>query len=144
MGSNYDDDMTFTEYSLDQDSLERIEEILVRDLVSSGVNSVLLIDMAGNIIAKGDNGKCDHDLYSLAALASANFAAVDTMAKIVGEDEFSLLFHKGERESIHFSKVYGEFLLISIFGSQVALGLLRLKIADAIDKIKEVWSHESE
>jgi predicted regulator of Ras-like GTPase activity (Roadblock/LC7/MglB family) len=139
LAPDYDDDITFTEYTLGQDQLEKIEEILMEDLVNSGVHSVLLIDMAGNIIAKGDNGTCEHDVYSLAALASANFAAVDTMAKIVGEDEFSLLFHKGETESIHFSKVQSEFLLISIFGKKVSLGLLRLKVAEAIEKIKDVW-----
>lgn len=141
MATDYDDDITYTEYTLSQEQLEKIEQILMEDLVESGVHSVLLIDMAGNIIAKGDNGHCEHDVYSLAALASANFAAVDTMAKIVGEDEFSLLFHKGEKESIHFSKVQSEFLLISIFGKQVSLGLLRLKVAEAIEKIKEVWKH---
>ncbi|PID73495.1 MAG: gliding motility protein [Desulfobacterales bacterium] len=127
------------DYTLGQEQLEEIESILTTDLVESGVHSVLLIDMAGNIIAKADNGDCDHDIYSLAALASANFAAVDTMAKIVGEDEFSLLFHKGEKESIHFSKVQSEFLLISIFGKNVSLGLLRLKVAECIEKIKQVW-----
>jgi len=139
LASDYDDDITFTEYTLGQEQLEKIEEVLIDDLINSGVHSVLLIDMAGNIIAKADNGACEHDVYSLAALASANFAAVDTMAKIVGEDEFSLLFHKGETESIHFSKVQSEFLLISIFGKKVSLGLLRLKVAEAIEKIKDVW-----
>lgn len=139
MAPEYDDGITFSEYTLGQEQLDRIEHVLQDDLVESGVHSVLLIDMAGNIIAKGDNGNCEHDVYSLAALASANFAAVDTMAKIVGEDEFSLLFHKGEKESIHFSKVQNDFLLISIFGKEVSLGLLRLKVAEAVEKIKEVW-----
>jgi predicted regulator of Ras-like GTPase activity (Roadblock/LC7/MglB family) len=139
LAPEYDDGVTFSEYTLGQEQLDRIEHVLQDDLVESGVHSVLLIDMAGNIIAKGDNGNCEHDVYSLAALASANFAAVDTMAKIVGEDEFSLLFHKGEKESIHFSKVQNDFLLISIFGKKVSLGLLRLKVAEAVEKIKDVW-----
>jgi predicted regulator of Ras-like GTPase activity (Roadblock/LC7/MglB family) len=129
-----------TDYTLGQEQLEKIESILEEDLIEAGVHSVLLIDMAGNIIAKCDDGQSNHDLYSLAALASANFAAVDTMAKILGEEEFSLLFHKGERENIHFSKVHSEFLLITIFGKDVALGLLRLKVADAVEKIKEMWN----
>jgi predicted regulator of Ras-like GTPase activity (Roadblock/LC7/MglB family) len=138
LGSEYDDDYT----SLGQEQLEKIENILAEDLITSGVHSTLLIDMAGNIIAQHDNGTRDHDLYSLAALASANFAAVDTMAKIVGEEEFSLLFHKGEKENIHFSKVNQELLLISIFSKEVALGLLRLKVAEAIRKINEIWKEK--
>ncbi len=140
MGPDYEDDVTFTEYTLGQEQLEEIERILNKELVKSGVHSVLLIDMAGNIISKADNGACEHDVYSLAALASANFAAVDTMAKIVGEEEFSLLFHKGENENIHFSKVHDEFLLITIFGKEVSLGLLRLKVGEVIEKIKLVWA----
>ncbi len=139
MGSDYEDNAGFSEFALGPEQLEKIERVLEEDLVEAGVHSVLLIDMAGNIIAQHDDGKSDHDLYSLAALASANFAAVDTMAKIVGEEEFSLLFHKGESENIHFSKVNAEFLLITIFGKEVALGLLRLKVADAIEKINEIW-----
>jgi len=57
------------------------------------------------------------------------------MARIVGENEFSLLFHKGENESIHFSKVMDDFLLVAIFGSDISLGFLRLKMAEAIEKI---------
>ena len=139
MTPDYDDDLAFTEYSFSQEQLETIESIILHDLVESGAHSVLLIDMAGNIIAKADDGECDHDIYSLAALASANFAAVETMAKLVGENEFSLLFHKGEKESIHFSKVKKDFLLISIFGTKVSLGLLRLKVAEAIEKISAIW-----
>ncbi len=139
MGSDYNDNITFSDYNLGQEQLETIENILENDLIKSGVQSVLLIDMAGNIVAKSDNGESQLDLYSLAALASANFAAVDTMAKIIGEDEFSLLFHKGEQESIHFSKVLHEFLLITIFGKDVPLGLLRLKVSETIDKINQLW-----
>lgn len=133
MGSEFDS------FSIDQDQLDDIERVLEDDLIPSGVHSTMLIDMAGNIIAKSDDGQCNHDVYSLAALASANFAAVDTMAKIVGENEFSLLFHKGESENIHFSKVNAEYLLITIFGKDVSLGLLRLKVAEAIRKINELW-----
>jgi len=140
LGSGYDDDISFTEYTVSQEQLDEIEKILKKDLVESGVHVVLLSDMAGNIIAKADNGRCSHDIYSLAALASANFAAVDTMAKIVGEEEFSLLFHKGENENIHFSKVHENFLLITIFGKEVSLGLLRLKVTESIEKIKRAWS----
>jgi len=74
-------------------------------------------------------------LNSLAALAAGNFGAVSTMASLIGEDEFSLLFHKGKKENIHFSKVTDEFLLITIFGKEISLGFLRLKVAEATEKL---------
>jgi predicted regulator of Ras-like GTPase activity (Roadblock/LC7/MglB family) len=126
------------EYSLGQEELDVIEEVLQEDLIDLGVNCVFLIDMAGNVIANLDNGQMEHDIYSLAALAAGNFGAVSEMAKIIGEDEFSLLFHKGEKESIHFSKVMADFLLVTIFGKETSLGFLRLKVAEAVGKIKKV------
>ncbi len=126
------------EYSLGQEELDVIEEVLQEDLLDLGVNCVFLIDMAGNVIANLDNGQMEHDIYSLAALAAGNFGAVSEMAKIIGEDEFSLLFHKGEKESIHFSKVMADFLLVTIFGKETSLGFLRLKVAEAVGKIRKI------
>jgi len=115
--------------------LSDIEAVLLEDLLDVGVHSVSLIDMAGNIISTVDNGENKLDLYSLAALAAGNFGAVSTMAGLIGEEEFSLLFHKGKKENIHFSKVTDEFLLITIFGKEVSLGFLRLKVAEATEKL---------
>ena len=126
------------EYTFDQQQLGDIEEILQKEFMELGVHCVVLIDMAGNIIATLDNGQMEHDVYSLAALAAGNFGAVSAMAKIVGEDEFSLLFHKGEKENLHFSKVMDDFLLIIIFGMETSLGFLRLKVTKAIKEIKKV------
>jgi predicted regulator of Ras-like GTPase activity (Roadblock/LC7/MglB family) len=125
-------------YTLAQDQLETIETILQESLVDIGVHCVFLIDMAGNIIANHDNGQTKHDIYSLAALAAGNFGAVSAMAKIIGEGEFSLLFHKGKKENIHFNKVMSDFLLITIFGNDISLGFLRLKVAEAVEKISSV------
>ncbi len=125
-------------YTFGQKQLDKIEAVLQEDLIASGVNCVLLINMAGNIIARSDNGKSKHDEYSLAALAAGNFGAVDAMAKIVGENEFSLLFHKGKKESLHFSKISDDFLLITIFGQDISLGFLRLQVSQAINKIEAI------
>jgi predicted regulator of Ras-like GTPase activity (Roadblock/LC7/MglB family) len=95
--------------------------------------------MAGHIIAKCCSEDRKSVVYSLAALAAGNFGAVNAMAKIVGEDEFSLLFHKGQDENLHFSKVNNELLLITLFGNDVSLGFLRLKIAESIERIRGLW-----
>ncbi len=130
-------------YTFDKEQINSIDKILQEDLIEEGVHSVILIDMAGNIISDLDNGKKKHDVYSLAALAAGNFGAVSTMAKMIGEEDFSLLFHKGEEESIHFSKVMEDFLLITIFGSDMSLGFMRLKVNESIGKIKKILESSS-
>lgn len=125
-------------YTLESKQLEAIEDLLQHDLIDMGVTCVILIDMAGNIIANLDSGDRKHDIYSLAALAAGNFGAVSAMAKIIGEEEFSLLFHKGKKENIHFSRVADDFLMVSIFGNDVSLGFLRLKVAETIKAIRNI------
>ena len=120
-------------YALDQKQLDKIEDILKSELIDNGVRCVFLIDMAGNIITNLDNGEKQHDIYSLAA---GNFGAVSAMAKIIGENEFSLLFHKGKKENIHFNKISSEFLLITIFGNDISLGFLRMKVAESVEHLK--------
>lgn len=123
-----------------QEQLEKMDEILTEKLISIGVDCVIIIDMAGNIITAKDNSKNKYDVYSFAALAAGNFATVDAMAKLVGEQEFSLLFHKGTDANIHFSKIDDELLLISMFGKDISLGFLRLNVVEAIEEIKKLWT----
>ena len=121
---------------LDEKQFETMENILVKELIGVGVQIVLLIDLAGNILVSLNDGKAKHDVYSLAALSAGNFGAVSEIAKIIGETDFSILFHKGEKESIHFSRVAEDLLLITVFGKDLSLGFLRLKVAEAIKKIQ--------
>jgi hypothetical protein len=60
------------------------------------------------------------------------------MAKLIGEEEFSILFHRGQKESIHFTKVANDFLIITIFGKEISLGFLRLKAAEVTEKIAAI------
>lgn len=129
--------MDFT-VEFDEKQFELIEHILDESLISLGVHIVILIDLAGNIIVNLDDGVTKHDIYSLAALAAGNYGAVSAMAEIVGEKEFSLLFHKGEKESIHFSRIGEDLLLVIVFGEDVSLGFLRLKVTEAAKKILDL------
>lgn len=126
------------EYTFDENQLNKIENVFQEELLPLGLHVVILIDMAGNVIVESNNGKMKHDIYSLAALAAGNFGAVSAMAQMVGEKDFSLLFHKGENECIHFSKVEMDFLLVTIFDHEISLGFLRLKVAESIAKIEKI------
>ena len=123
---------------LTQNQLDCIDKAISENLVATGITYVVLIDMAGNTITKHATGDCILDTMAFSALAAGNFAAVDAMAKLVGETEFSLLFHKGEKSSIHFSKVNDAFLLITMFDKDISLGLVRLKVASTIDRINAI------
>ena len=98
---------------LSKESIDNIISVLDEDLLRAGADCVLLVDRSGNLIVnRGDPANLD--VVALAALSAANFGATAEIAKLIGEDDFALLFHKGKNENIHFTKV-GKTLLCSIF-----------------------------
>jgi predicted regulator of Ras-like GTPase activity (Roadblock/LC7/MglB family) len=124
-------------FVLNEANLGKINDLLEKSLMDIGVHQAMIIDMGGNVILSLNKGGSmqEKDQYSLAALAAANFGAMSSMGELVGEEDFSLLFHKGQKENFCFSKIGNDFLLIIIFSNEISLGLLRLKIKDIIDSL---------
>jgi predicted regulator of Ras-like GTPase activity (Roadblock/LC7/MglB family) len=123
---------------LNQKKLASLENVLRQNLINEGVSCAILIDMAGNIVASLDDDGGQSDIYSLACLAAGNYGAVKAMANLIGEGDFSLLFHKGRKMNIHFKTITSEYLLINIFNKELSLGCLRLKVTEAVKKMKDV------
>ncbi|MDD3553174.1 MAG: roadblock/LC7 domain-containing protein [Deltaproteobacteria bacterium] len=118
--------------------LDAIRAQLENNLISAGIHSVLIVDSAGNIIASCGEHMQGIDSISLAALTAANFAATSQIARIIGEEDFSLLFHKGKKDSIHFAKIGQDYILISIFNDNVSLGVVRLKVTEVSQHLHEL------
>jgi predicted regulator of Ras-like GTPase activity (Roadblock/LC7/MglB family) len=121
-----------------ENQLSKIENVLKNGMIGRGVESVLLIDMAGNMIVSLDNGEEVLDKYSMAALAAGNYGAVNAIANIVGEQEFSLQFHKGKKTNIHFRRIPSDYLLISLFQNDLSLGFLRLLVEESSTEIENI------
>ncbi len=119
--------------------LDKIEGCLGKIVSSSFANSVLLIDRSGQLIAQQGNTP-DVDLLSLSALTAANFGATAEIAKLLGEEEFTLLFHKGRSENVYFSAVGEHTLLVTLFDDKTSLGVIRLKMNQSIDELASIVS----
>ncbi len=98
---------------------------------------VLLIDRNGQRIAC-EGPSQGIDLTALASLAAANIAATDGLARLIGEPEFSVLFHQGKRRSIHISDIARKFSLVVVFDESVSLGMVRLKVKRATAYLEEI------
>ncbi len=79
--------------------MKQINFCLNKMLSLSMAHSVLLIDRSGQLIAHHGN-TTDLDILSLSALTAANFGATAEIARMLGEEEFTLLFHKGKNENV--------------------------------------------
>jgi len=114
--------------------LDLLTETLDGQLIQNGISSVLLIDLAGNILTNLSNGDYDFDIYSLASLSAGNFGAVTALLNHIGEQELTLLFNQGKMLNIYFRKLLADYILIVIFDKSISLGFLRLKI-DSLEKL---------
>jgi len=119
--------------------LEKINLCLNQMVSSSRAHSVLLIDRSGQLIAHQGNTP-GIDVLSLSALTAANFGATAEIARILGEEEFTLLFHKGKSENVYFSAIGENVIMVTLFDDNTSLGLIRLQINKIVDELSKILS----
>lgn len=103
-------------------------------LKESNAKAVYLVDKDGRLMAScGETGGIDST--SLASLTAGNIAATGGLAKLIGEREFSILFHEGEKDNLHISVVGQRVILVVIFDKRSSLGLVRLRVRKAGDEL---------
>ena len=121
-----------------EEEYQQIKDTLHRLQVDSNAKIVFLVDKNGQQIAsQGDMANVD--ATSLASLTAGNVAATDGLAKLIGEKEFSILFHEGERDNIHISLVAQRVILVVIFDERSSLGLVRLRVKKASQELERTF-----
>src|SRR3989337_3952510 len=97
-----------------------------------------VVDKNGQLItAVGETENLD--TTSLASLTAGNIAATGGMAKLIGEKEFSILFHEGERDNIHISIISQRVILVVIFDQRSSLGLVRLRVKNSAEALSNIF-----
>lgn len=100
---------------------------------------VFLVDKNGQLIASAGETE-GLDTTSLASLTAGNIAATGGLAKLIGEKEFSILFHEGEKDNLHISIVAQRVILVVIFDQRSSLGLVRLRVKKAGDELENIFN----
>ncbi len=126
-----------------KEDIERIDKLLSEFLRLSGAKSALLIDKEGHMVTKrGEVRTVDMDTIS--ALVAGSFAATKEMARLLGEEEFSALFHQGERDNIQLSLVGDRTLLTILFDERTTVGMVRLYANETSKKLATIYKQVSE
>ncbi len=122
-----------------EEDYTRINEILVNLVQETNSKFALLVDRSGQLISsQGDTNQMDS--ISFASLSAGNFAATSELAKILGQEEFSVLFHQGTDESIHLSVVASRVIMVVVFDNKTTLGLVRLRVSKAVEELAAIFS----
>lgn len=125
-------------WSFTEDDFAGIREALQRFLADTNARSALLVDRAGQLVATvGEQPTFDPTAF--ATLTAADFSANDQLAKLIGETDFSTLFHQGEKESIYLADVARRLILVVLFDNRTTLGLVRLRMKQAVQELTTLF-----
>jgi predicted regulator of Ras-like GTPase activity (Roadblock/LC7/MglB family) len=119
----------------DFDGVLAIIQKLVRDANAKGI---FVVDKAGQLIAEAGEMQ-GIDSTSLASLTAGCVAATGGLAKIVGEEEFPIHFHQGQRDNLHMSLVGDRMILVVVFDERSSLGLVRLRVKKAGNELAKLF-----
>jgi len=120
------------------EEFKQINLVIEKLLREANAKVIFLVDKNGQLISGvGDTER--FDTTSLASLTAGNIAATGGMAKLIGEKEFSILFHEGEKDNLHISIVGGRVILVVLFDNRSSLGLVRLRVKKASDELTTIF-----
>jgi predicted regulator of Ras-like GTPase activity (Roadblock/LC7/MglB family) len=139
-----DDSLIFYEEEINQ-----IDAMISKMLKGAEAKCALLVDKDGHLITR-QGFTHSLDTTALAALLAGSFASTKEIARLVGEPEFSVLFHQGKKDNIHMSLVGDRSILVVIFDDRTTIGMVRLyaketsiELGKIFDKIKEQSADEN-
>lgn len=132
--------MSYENLSIFEQDFWDINNSLNRLLTSTNATALLLVDKAGQMITSVGN-TTNVDLVSFGSLAAADFAATSQLALLIGEDEFTELFHQGKQENIYITIILSRIILVVIFGKTTNLGLIRVRIKGTVAELERIFTN---
>ena len=126
------------------DLVRDVNRVLREFLKLSNAKCAMLVDREGHMVTRQGVSR-DIDLDTVSALVAGSFAATREMARVLGEEEFSVLFHQGRNDSIQLSLVGDRTLLTVLFDQATTVGMVRLYAAETTKRLGEIFEkHERE
>jgi predicted regulator of Ras-like GTPase activity (Roadblock/LC7/MglB family) len=127
-----------SDFILFDEEFRLIKDVISRLKADAQAKVVFIVDKNGQqIAAQGDMESLD--TTSLASLTAGNVAATDGLARLIGEREFPVLFHEGERDNVYISVVSQRVILVVIFDERSSLGLVRLRVRKANAELERIF-----
>lgn len=128
--------------TMSRDTNGDIKEILRELIARSGALTALVVTKEGvSLEEEGDTSYLN--TTAMAALVAGMFSATREVARIVGEDKFSMLLQQGENRHIHISLILDSRMMVIIFEGYQRIGLVRHEARRVGDKLAEALLRES-
>jgi predicted regulator of Ras-like GTPase activity (Roadblock/LC7/MglB family) len=130
--------MSAGHWSFLEEDYRRITRHLTTLARDASARTTLLVDRNGQMICfSGEEPQFDTNAF--ATLSAADFAANDHLASLIGEHEFSSLYHQGVRESMYLADIRKRAILVVLFDQRTTLGLVRLRVKQAVKELEVIF-----
>ena len=116
---------------------QRIGDVVLRLVRNANAKAVFVVDSSGHLMAEAGES-AGVDSTRLASLAAGCVAATGGLAQVIGEAEFPIHYHQGERDNLHISLIGQQIILVVIFDDRSSLGLVRLRVKKASAELAKV------
>ncbi len=120
-----------------EEDYKKVSAVCEQLATESHAKLVFLVDKNGQLIAAAGDTE-NLDTTSLASLAAGNIAATGGLAKLIGEEEFSILFHEGRQDNLHISLIARKLILVVVFDHRSTVGLVRLRVKRAAQQLEQI------
>jgi predicted regulator of Ras-like GTPase activity (Roadblock/LC7/MglB family) len=122
--------------TLNQEDISVIDEVLRDLLKKSEANIALLVEKAGYLIHQCGNPN-ELDTTTFATLGSNAYNAVQFMASLVNETNFTSMYQQGESYSTLMVNVDENSLLVIVFPTHLTVGSMKYYAAPAVRVISD-------
>ncbi len=123
--------------------IAKIDKIMEEFLKLSQAKCAFLVDKDGHMITSV-GGDISFNQDTISALVAGSFAATKEMAKLLGQSEFSALFHQGKSDNIQLSLVGSRTIFTVIFDDSTTLGMVRLYVSETVTKLVGVFDEAAQ
>ena len=126
-----------------EDQIEEIDKALIKLIKGAEAKCALLVDKDGYLITR-QGFTHSLDTTALSALLAGSFASTKEIARLVGEPEFSVLFHQGRKDHIHLCLIGERTILAVIFDDRTTIGMVRLYAKEISEDLARILSQAAE
>src|SRR5204863_8436633 len=99
-----DESLRSTRLVFYKEDIEKIAKDLNTFLKNANARAVLLVDKDGHLVTK-EGESSTYDMDTISALVAGSYAATNEMAKLLGEEAFSIMLHQGKKANIELALV---------------------------------------
>ena len=96
-----------------EEDFAKVLAVIQRLVKDADAKGIFVVDKNGQLIAEAGE-MIGVDSTSMASLTAGSIAATGGLAKIVGEEEFPIHFHQGQRDNLHITLVGARMILVVV------------------------------